>query len=206
MKPWLLITFTFILLFSCENEKPIPENLKIASNYLDKNWVDSERKEFNNLENKAVPPLYYGYTRGNQVNVDTEVEQIKSYWRSIEICKSTLKVKALSIFNKFAINYSNIVKLTVNKHSNAIDFKCPNIHWNFRENKDLIIEALILNKKISIDSATVDIQIKLLNKNKPHTEILLDEYYKGDVFNISLNNSWKFNKGKTTNVNKRKDT
>lgn len=250
MKPWLLITFIIILFFSCENEKPIPENLKIAFNYLDKNWDDSQRETFKTLNKKAVSPVYYGYNienelqnillknheianklnafldsldikrpqsksgvilntyfdyiRNNEISIDTEVKRVKAYWKPIEVCENNLKTKAISVFDEFKINDKIIIDLPVDEHNNAVDFKCPNVNWSFIENKDLKIEVLILDKKISIDSMLANFQVKLLNKSKPHTEILLEEYYKGDVFNISLYNCWKFRKACKTDANTNK--
>lgn len=146
---------------------------------------------------------YHNYINDKDIELKKEVSSILNYWEPIEKCEQLLKEKAIRTYNDFNINKTLIVQMPVDEHNNATDYNCPKVDWIYREGKDLTIGAILIEKSISKDSSNISFQLKLISKSKEHTEILFEEVYKGDIFNINLYNSWKFSHPKHTNESKK---
>jgi hypothetical protein len=62
----ILVVVTF---FSCQEKKAVPDTLKIAFEYLDKNWDPQQKISFINLQEKEFTPVFY------DIDIEDEIQQ-----------------------------------------------------------------------------------------------------------------------------------
>lgn len=139
---------------------------------------------------------YHNHINDKNIGLKKEANSIIDYWKPIEKCDALLKSKAQNLYADFIIKDTIIIKMPVDEHNNAVNFSCPNIDWNYKEGKDLTITSVLIKKHPSSEHTKAYFELKLLNKSKKHTEVLLQEVYRNDIFKIPLYNSWKFSKPK----------
>ncbi|NRR93105.1 hypothetical protein HSX10_16130 [Winogradskyella undariae] len=135
---------------------------------------------------------YHQYLNGENVYIQDKVNEIIESEKPYKECMEKQRVIGLEKYNRFKISDTINVKLPVSENNSAVDYGCPNLDWKFRDSIDLSIDGIITNKYYSKDSIDAYLKVKILNKNHPKTEIMMEDLVVNDEFEIQLiNSAWK---------------
>ncbi len=142
---------------------------------------------------------YHQYLNGEKVYIQDRVNEIIESEKPYKECMKKQIIIGLEKYNRFKINDTINVKMPVSEYNSVVDFSCPNLDWDFNQSKDLSIDGIITEKYFKVDSTEPVIKVKVLDKNHPLTEIMMEEVDVGDEFEVWLQETaWKI---KTTGNN-----
>jgi len=168
------------MLFTCKRRIEVPNTLKIAFEYLDYNWKDEQRLEFNKLENKEFAPVYYGYNieddlQHNLLKNHTASLKLNSFFDSLGVYRS--KDKSGLIINTY-FNYINKKQINLQDQVNAVK-----AYWQPIEDCTQSIRAKAIDTYIRFN---VNDKVKIL--------LPVNEHNNAIDYNCP-NNSWVFKEG-----------
>ena len=136
---------------------------------------------------------YHKYLNKENIELQSQVDKYAEYWKPIFDCEKNQKIKAVEFYNKFKIGDTINVKMPVSKWNSVVDYPCDNgnLDWEFDELKDLSLNGIITDKYNINNETNVFFRIKILSKNHPETEIMMEEVNVGDEFDFGLSTAWK---------------
>lgn len=142
---------------------------------------------------------YHQYLNDENVYIQDKVNEIIESKKPYIECAKEQKIIGLETYNKYQLSDTINVKMPVSKYNSVVDYSCPNLDWDFNPSKDLSIDGIITEKYFNEDSTDPVVKVKVLTKNHPLTEIMMEEVNVGDEFEVWLQEtSWKI---KTTGNN-----
>ena len=196
-----------------QGDIPIPRNFDygiaadIRNNLLSKHQKSELLNEFFdsleiNYPDDRVGILLIAYQRflqGREINLEGQVKSSKAYWKPILECEEKQRLRRLKIFSGQKIGDTLNIQMPVSKNNSVVDYSCPYLDWDFNPEKDLMVNGIITEKYFRFDSTDMALKVKVLTKNHPKTEILMEKVNVGDEFEVTLRETaWKI---KTTGNN-----
>ena len=138
---------------------------------------------------------YHKHLNGENIGLESQVEKIKEHWKPIIECEKRQEIIGLEIYGKYKVNDTINVKMPVSGNNSVIDYPCPHMDWGYRDDYDLSVDGIIVEKGFSVSKNNVYFIIRILNKSRESTRIFMSEKNIGDEFSIMLRETaWKINK------------
>ena len=82
--------------------------------------------------------------------------------------------------------------MPVSENNSVVDYSCPNLDWDFDPSRDLSVDGIITDKYFKDDTTDLVIKVKVLTKNHPLTQIMMEKVNVGDEFEVWLQETaWK---------------
>ena len=135
---------------------------------------------------------YHQHLNGENVYIQDKVNEIIESEKPYIQCVKEQKIIGSEKYKKYHINDTINIKMPVSEYNSVFDRNCPNLDWEFRESFDLSVDGIITDKYYSNDSLFASLKVKILTKNHPKTEIMMEEVNVGDEFEIPLiDSAWK---------------
>ncbi|SEL53318.1 hypothetical protein SAMN04487910_2741 [Aquimarina amphilecti] len=142
---------------------------------------------------------YHQHLNGEKVYIQDKVNEIIESEKPYVECAKEQKIIGYEKYKKYQINDTINIKMPVSEYNSVFDRNCPNLDWDFRKSFDLSVNGIVTNKYYSNDSLFANLKVKILTKNHPKTEIMMQEVNVGDEFEVPLiDSAWKI---KTTSNN-----
>ncbi|WP_298507179.1 DUF6794 domain-containing protein [uncultured Maribacter sp.] len=142
---------------------------------------------------------YHQHLNGEKVYIQDKVNEIIESEKPYVECAKEQKIIGYEKYKKYQINDTINIKMPVSEYNSVFDRNCPNLDWDFRKSFDLSVNGIVTNKYYSNDSLFANLKVKILTKNHPKTEIMMQEVNVGDEFEVPLiDSAWKI---KTTGNN-----
>jgi len=129
---------------------------------------------------------YQRYLNNQNIELESQVNKFKEYWKPIMDCAEIKLKKGLEIYEKYKINDTINIKMPVSESNSVVDYPCPTMEWEFRDLFDLEVNGIITDRYFINDSTNTFFTVKLLTKNNPSTKIMMNEVDIGEEFNVSL--------------------
>ncbi|WP_350290045.1 DUF6794 domain-containing protein [uncultured Croceitalea sp.] len=142
---------------------------------------------------------YHKFLNGQDIDLNEQVRSSKAYWKPILECEEKQRKRRREINNVHKISDTINIKMPVSETNSVFDLSCPNLEWDFNPSRDLSVDGIITKKYFKEDSTDLVIKVKILTKNHPLTEIMMEEVNVGHEFEVRLQETaWKI---KTTGNN-----
>jgi hypothetical protein len=124
-----------------------------------------------------------------KINLHTQVENCKAYWKTIIDCEDKATKNAVLIYNKYKTGRIVTIYMPVDNSDNsknAVQYGCPTTIWTFNPKNDLQIKATIVEKYFINSKSNVFFKVRITNMNRKDTKIFLKEVKVGDTTDFSL--------------------
>lgn len=172
-----------------------------AAMWVRNNWIRGDRNEkfytyfkklgINNPDDISAILFTSLHRRlnGKNIELDSQIKKYKEYWKVIELCKQKIKNKSAKYSEMYAVGDTITILMPVlisDDERNAVLYNCPDISWDFNDQKDLKISAQIVKKYHINSQDNVFFTLKILEMNYPDTDILGQSASKNAVVDLNL--------------------